>query len=67
MVTTIRKLKKNNPKTKQANQSFNLLCRAIVAHAEAVKSVLKAQPQSAVVDADHPADVNPGDAVSLKV
>lgn len=47
--------------------SFNLLCQSLVAHAEAVKLVLKAKPQSAVVDADHSVDFDSGDAVDLKV
>lgn len=47
--------------------SLNLLHQTVVAHAEAVKFVFKAKPQSAVVDADHSIDFNPRDAVNLKV
>lgn len=57
-------VKKTKPK-QQISVSFNLLCQTIVAHTEAVKFVLKAKPQSAVVDADHFIDFNPRDAVKV--
>lgn len=63
MVTMITKLKKK----KKNLLSFNLLRQTIAAHTEAVKSVLKAKPQSAVADADHSIDFNPRDAVKLKI
>lgn len=63
MVTMTTKLKKKKPNL----LSCNLLRQTIAAHTEAVKSVLKAKPQSAVADADHSIDFNPRDAVNLKI
>lgn len=55
-------------KIKQQNAGrFNLLHQTIVACAEAVKFVLKAKPQSIVVDADHSIDLNPRDPMNHKV
>lgn len=61
------KVKKTQQNKNNKSLSLNLLRQTIVAHTEAVKSVLKAKPQSAVVDADHSIDFNPWDAVNLKV
>lgn len=63
MLTIIIKLKKKQ----QIKVVLNLLRQASVGCAEAIVFVLKAKPQSSVVDADDSIDLNPRDSVTCKV